>query len=60
MKYAIDHHRIFLAKQMYNRAWDEQVEAGFRREDLRNRYAAIFDRKQHLVIDYDMMEEVHE
>lgn len=43
MKYAIDHQRIFLAKQMYNRAWDAQVEAGFRREDLRNRYAAIFD-----------------
>lgn len=72
MKYAIDHQRIFLAKQMYNRAWDAQVEAGFRREDLRNRYAAIFDTlsvlgipfhfdsKQHLVIDYDKMEEVHE
>mgnify|MGYP001639230187 FL=1 len=38
MKYAIDHQAIFLAKQLYNRAWDAQVEAGFRREDLRNRY----------------------
>lgn len=57
---------------MYNLAWDAQVEAGFRREDLRNRYGAIFDtlqvlgipfhldRKQHMVIDYDMMEEVNE
>lgn len=72
MKYAIDHQSIFLAKQLYNRAWDAQVEAGFRREDLRNRYGAIFDTlsvlgipfhfdsKQHLVIDYEKMEEVHE
>ncbi len=72
MKYAIDHQKIFLAKQMYNRAWDAQVEAGFRREDLRIRCAAIFetltvlgvpfhfDTTQHMVIDYHKMEEVHE
>lgn len=71
MKYAIDHQSIFLAKRLYNRAWDAQVESGFRREDLRNRYAAIFDTltalgipfhfdsKQHMVIDYDKMEEAH-
>ena len=72
MKYAIDHQRIFLVKQMYNRAWEERVKSGFRCEDLRIRCEAItdtltvlgipfhFDRKQHLVIDYDKMEEVNE
>ena len=60
MKYAIDHQRIFLAKQMYNRAWDEQVESGFRREDLQICCAAIFDGTRHMVIDYDKMEEVHQ
>lgn len=70
MKYAIDHRRIFLAKQKYDRAWDAQVEAGFRREDLRIHCAAIFetlsvlgipfhfDAAQHMVIDYHKMEEV--
>lgn len=72
MKYGIDHQSIFLAKQMYNRAWKAQVDSGFRREDLRIRCAAIFetltvlgvpfhfDATQHMVIDYHKMEEVHE
>lgn len=71
MQYGIDHQSIFLAKQMYDRAWEALVKSGFRRDDLTTRCSAIFDTltvlgvpfhldgKHHMVIDYDKMEEVH-
>lgn len=70
MKYAINDNSIFLVANMYNRYWDEQIESGFTRDDIRHKCQAIFDvlmllevrmhfdTTQHIVIDYEKMEEV--